>query len=58
MQKTGSCNKGPTQIFYQPYYQRHQLYYAEETTIEKDVPKHRAFFQTNPNRQQRKILKN
>ena len=24
MQKSGSCYKGPTQIVYQPYYQRHQ----------------------------------
>ena len=36
-------------LFYQPYYQKHQKYYAEGTTIEKDISNHWAFFQTNPN---------
>ena len=34
-----------------PYYQRHQQYYAEGTTIEKDVSNLRAFFQKHPNPQ-------
>ena len=41
-------NLGP-KYFTNHSYQKHQKYYAEGTTIEKDVSNHRAFFQTNPN---------
>ena len=45
-------------LFYQPYYQKHQKYYAEGTTIEKDVSNHRAFFQTIPTPAHRQHKKN